>query len=223
MQSKNSLFSLIRRLWLHMALRRRKQFGLLLILMIFASFAEVFSIGAILPFLGVLTAPQRVFEHSIAQPVIQFLNLTSADQLLLPLTILFCIAVLIAGAMRLLLVWATMRLSFGAGADISLDVYRRTLYQPYAVHVSRNSSEVIAGITNKSNSVIFSILVPILTIISSLFMLVSILVAIIYVNPLIAFIAFASFGLLYVTIIKLTRRRLISDGECVAREGDRGG
>ena len=77
MQSKNSLFSLIRRLWLHMALRRRKQFGLLLILMIFASFAEVFSIGAILPFLGVLTAPQRVFEHSIAQPVIQFLNLTT--------------------------------------------------------------------------------------------------------------------------------------------------
>ena len=28
--------------------------------------------------------------------------------------------------------------------------YRRTLYQPYAVHVARNSSEVIAGITNKA-------------------------------------------------------------------------
>ena len=137
-----------------MASRRRKQFGLLLILMVVASFTEVFSIGAILPFLGVLTAPQKVFEHPIAQPAIEFLGLTSSDQLLLPLTITFCVAVLIAGAMRLILVWATMRLSFGTGADISLEIYRRTLYQPYSVHVSRNSSEVIAGIAYKANSVI---------------------------------------------------------------------
>ena len=170
MQSQHTLFSLISRLWQHMAFRRRRQFGLLLILMVIASFTEVFSIGAILPFLGVLTAPQKVFDHALAQPVIQFLNLTSAEQLLLPLTVLFCIAVLIAGAMRLILVWATMRLSFGAGADISLDIYRRTLYQPYSTHISRNSSEVISGITFKSNNVVFNILVPILTIISSVIM-----------------------------------------------------
>lgn len=202
-----------------MALRRRRQFGLLLIMMIIASFTEVFSIGAILPFLGVLTAPQKVFEHALAQPMISFLNLTSPEQLLLPLTVLFCTAVLTAGAMRLLLVWTTMRLSFGTGADISLDIYRRTLYQPYVVHVSRNSSEVINGITAKANIMIFGTLIPILTIISSLFMMSAILIAIVYVNPLIAFIAFSSFGLLYTIIIKLTRKRLIKTGECIAREG----
>ena len=218
MQSQHSLFSLISRLWQHMAFRRRRQFGILLVLMVIASFTEVFSIGAILPFLGVLTAPQKVFDHELAQPVIQFLNLTSAEQLLLPLTVFFCIAVLIAGGMRLFLVWATMRLSFGAGADISLDVYRRTLYQPYSVHISRNSSEVISGITFKSNNVVFNVLVPILTIISSVIMLTAILGAIIYVNPLIAFIAFGSFGFLYLVIIKFTSRRLIIDGECISNE-----
>lgn len=219
MQSKNSLFNLISRLWLHIALKRRRQFAILLVMMIVASFTEVFSIGAILPFLGVLTAPQKVFEHALAQPVIQFLNLTSPDQLLLPLTIVFCIAVLIAGCMRILLIWATMRLSFGTGSDISLDIYRRTLYQPYAIHASRNSSEVITGITAKANTVIFGTLIPILTIISSFFMLSAILVAIIYVNPLIAFVAFGGFGLLYITIIKFSRKRLILSGECIAREG----
>lgn len=219
MQSKNSIFNLIHRLWQHTALRRRRQFGLLLIMMIIASFTEVFSIGAILPFLGVLTAPQKVFEHALAQPMIGFLNLASPDQLLLPLTILFCIAVLIAGFMRVLLIWVTMRLSFGAGADVSLDIYRRTLYQPYAVHASRNSSEVITGITAKANSVIFGTLIPILTIISSFFMMSAILIAIIYVNPFIAFAAFGGFGLLYLMIIKFTRKRLIAYGECLAREG----
>ncbi len=219
MQTNNSIFHLINRLWLHIALKRRRQFCILLVMMIAASFTEVFSIGAILPFLGVLTAPQKVFEHELAQPVIQFLSITSPSQLLLPLTIMFCSAVLIAGCMRILLIWATMRLSFGTGSDISLDIYRRTLYQPYAIHASRNSSEVIAGITAKANTVIFGTLIPILTIISSFFMLSAILIAIIYVNPLIAFIAFGGFGLLYLTIIKFSRKRLISSGECIAREG----
>ena len=220
MQSQNTLFSLISRLWQHMTFRRRKQFGVLLILMVIASFTEVFSIGAILPFLGVLTAPQKVFDHALAQPIIQFLNLTSAEQLLLPLTVFFCSAVLIAGAMRLLLVWATMRLSFGSGADISLNVYRRTLYQPYSVHVSRNSSEVISGITVKSNNVVFNIIVPLLTIISSVIMLGAILGAIIYVNPLTAITVFGGFGVLYLVIIKFTRKRLQKDGETISRESN---
>ena len=93
MQSTDSLFNLISRLWQYIALRRRRQFGILLIMMIVASFTEVFSIGAILPFLGVLTAPQKVFDHPVAQPFIQFLNLTSPNQLLLPLTVVFCTAV----------------------------------------------------------------------------------------------------------------------------------
>lgn len=215
----NSHINLIVRLWKHIASGRRKQFCLLLGMMIIASFTEVFSIGAILPFLGVLTAPQKVFEHALAQPVIQLLNLTSQEQLLLPLTIVFCMAVLIAGCMRVLLIWATMRLSFGTGSDISLDIYRRTLYQPYAVHASRNSSEVIAGITAKANTVIFGTLIPILTIISSFFMLSAILVAIVYVNPFIALAAFGGFGLLYLVIIKFTRKRLIISGELIAREG----
>ena len=93
---------LLRRLWQHISPRRRGQFGFLLVLMILASFAEILSIGAVLPFLGVLTAPSSIFEHPIAQPFIQTIGLTSADQLLLPLTIFFGFAALMAGSMRLL-------------------------------------------------------------------------------------------------------------------------
>ena len=75
--------------------------------MVFASFAEIVSIGAVLPFLGVLTAPVSVFNHPVTQPLIRFLNVTSADQLLLPLTLGFGAAVLAAGAMRLLLLYTT--------------------------------------------------------------------------------------------------------------------
>ncbi|WP_419177023.1 ABC transporter ATP-binding protein [Desulfosediminicola sp.] len=189
--------------------------------MFFASLAEILSIGAVLPFLGVLTSPELVFSHPVAQPLIELMGLSSPDQLLLPLTVAFGLAALIAGGMRLLLLWASTRLSFAVGADLSIDIYRRTLYQPYAVHCSRNSSEVINGIATKANGVIYSIIVPLLTLISSTVMLIAILVALIAVQPLIAIVAFGGFGLIYAVIIKLTRKQLLRDSARIAVESNR--
>ena len=218
MQSNQSITTLLKRLWHHISPRRRGQFGLLLVLMLLASFAEILSIGAVLPFLGVLTVPERIFEHAAAQPIIQALGLTMPAQLLLPLTIAFGAAALIAGAMRLLLLWASIRLSFATGADLSISTYRRTLYQPYAVHCARNSSEVISGISTKANGVIDSIIVPTLTLISSSIMLVTILIALLAIEPVIALAAFGGFGLIYVVIICLTRNQLSMNSERIARE-----
>lgn len=218
MNSDTPITTLLRHLWHHISPRRRGQFMLLLVLMLLASFAEILSIGAVLPFLGVLTAPERIFEMPVAQPIIQALKLTEPKQLLLPLTIVFGLAALIAGTMRLLLLWASTRLSFATGADLSINIYRRTLYQSYAVHCARNSSEVIDGISGKANGVIYSIIVPTLTLISSSVMLVAILIALLTVQPVIALVAFGGFGLIYIVIVRLTRKQLMADSKCVARE-----
>ncbi|CAN1563550.1 SunT ABC-type bacteriocin/lantibiotic exporters, contain an N-terminal double-glycine peptidase domain [Burkholderiaceae bacterium] len=186
--------------------------------MLLASFAEILSIGAVLPFIAVLTVPERVFEYAPAQPIIQTLGLKTSAQLILPLTIAFGAAALIAGAMRLLLLWASTRLSFATGADLSISIYRRTLYQPYAVHCARNSSEVINGISSKASGVIYNIIVPALTLISSSVMLIAILIALLAVEPVIALAAFGGFGLIYAFIILLTRRQLMADSQRIARE-----
>ena len=188
--------------------------------MIFASFAEILSIGAVLPFLGALTAPERIFVHPAAQSIIQILGITSAQQLLLPLTIGFALAVLMAGVMRLLLLWTNTRLTYATGADLSISIYRRTLYQPYAVHVGRNSSEIINGISNKTNGVIY-IVMMLLNLLGSSVMLVAILIALLSVEPVIALAAFGGFGLIYGFIIRITRNRLLINSQLCARESTR--
>jgi len=208
---------LLTRLWHHNSPRRRDQFTLLLVLMILASFAEILSIGAVLPFLAILTDPGRVFVHPSAQPLILVLAITEPKQLLLPLTIAFGLAALIAGAMRLVLLWASTRVSYAAGADLSIKIYRRMLYQPYAVHVARNSSEIIDGISTKTNNGIYLITAT-LNLISSIVMLIAILFALLSVDPAIALSAFGGFGLIYILIIRLTRKRLLLNSQTVARE-----
>jgi ATP-binding cassette, subfamily B, bacterial PglK len=186
--------------------------------MVCASFAEILSIGAVLPFLAVLTAPERIFQLPAAQPLIRAVGFTSASQLLFPLTITFGIAALISGSMRLLLLWASTRLSFATGADLSISIYRRTLYQPYSVHVARNSSEVISGISGKANGVIGNIIVPTTNLISSSIMLIAILIALLSLNPVIALAAFGGFGLIYIFIIKITKKQQMLNSKCIANE-----
>lgn len=217
MQQIQPINQLLGRLWRHISPKQKRLFILLLVLIVFTSFAEILSIGAVLPFLGVLTAPSRVFEHPLLQPFIQTLGLTSANQLLLPLTVIFGLAALLAGAMRLLLLWFSTRLSFATGAYLSLSIYRRTLYQPYAVHIARNSSAIINGISTKTGGVIQTIMM-LLSLLSSSVMLVTILVALLSVDPAIALAAFGGFGLIYAFIIRITRHRLLSNSKRIARE-----
>jgi len=186
--------------------------------MILCSFAEIISIGAVLPFLGALTAPSRVFEHPAALPFIHALGLTSAEEVLFPLTIAFCVAALIAAALRALLLHASIRLSFSVGTELSSEIYRRTLYQPYSVHIARNSSEVINGISTKVGEVIFYILMPALNLISASIMVFAILIALMALIPGVALISFGGLGLIYVVIVKLVRNKLNADSQRIARE-----
>ena len=183
-----------------------------------ASFAEILSIGAVLPFLAVLTAPERIFQLPVVGPFIKYIGFISPNQLLLPLTIVFGLAALLSGAMRLLLLWASTRISYVTGADLSISIYRRTLYQPYAVHATRNSSEVISGISQKANGIIGSIILPILILVSSAITLIAILIALLSIDTVIALAAFGGFGLIYATIIRITRGRMLINSQTIARE-----
>lgn len=213
-----SITKLFYRLWIHLSKVRRFQFGFLLLIMIAVSFAEFISIGAILPFLAVLTDPNKVFDHPRTQQFIQALEISSSEELLLPVTIIFGCAAISAGALRLSLNWASMRLSFAAGCDISSAIYLRTLYQPFSVHAARNSSEVINGIVNKSSGVIYGVLSPALSIISCGLMLIAILAILLSVDTYITVAAFTGFSLIYGIIIWLTRSQKIRNSQVIAKE-----
>ena len=76
---------------------RRLHLGLLLVLTVISSIAEVISLASVIPFLGVLTQPDAIFHHTYAQRIIEIIGYDEPKQLLLPLTIFFIIAALIAG------------------------------------------------------------------------------------------------------------------------------
>jgi ATP-binding cassette, subfamily B, bacterial PglK len=216
-QHTAALPNLLARLWHHLNRRRRRQFLLLMGLILISAFAEVISLGAVVPFLGILVAPDRVFSHPIVADVAQNWGITSADQLVLPLTVAFAAAALFAGAIRMLLLWVSTRLAYASGAELSIEVYRRTLYQPYRVHVARNSSEVISGIISKVGGTV-NVLPVLLIMISSTVLLVAIMLALLAIDPMVASVAAVGFGASYMLITWISRRRLFGNSQRIAHE-----
>ena len=206
------------RLWHHLTRRRQHQFVLLLGLILVNALTEVISLGAVIPFLGILVAPDRIFSNPFFAEMYRDWGINSADQLVLPLTVAFAMLALLAGAVRIFLLWASNRLAFACGADLGMEVYRRTLYQPYYVHLARNSSEVISGLTTKVNGVVFGVLLPSLTLLSSIVLLVAIMTAFIAIDPILAALVGICFGASYSLITWISRRRLYINSRRIAYE-----
>ena len=183
--------------------------------MIFATFSEMVSIGSVVPFLSVLVTPEKIFTNKAIQPLIELFELKQPEQLLLPVTLFFVIAILCSGLTRFILLWAQMGLSSLIGGDIGNELYRKVLYQPYIVHISRNSSEVIAGIMTKTKIVIYSILIPLITIASSVLILSSIVISLVLINSLATLIIFGGFGFFYYLINLAFRKKIYENGTII--------
>ena len=125
MTKKENLTTSILELWKHLTVKRRFQFKLLLILMMIASIAEMFTITAVLPFLGVIATPELFFDNPYVKPVNELLNLESSEDLKMFITIAFIVTALLAGAIRVILLSVSTKLLFAAGTDLSSEIYRR--------------------------------------------------------------------------------------------------
>jgi ATP-binding cassette subfamily B protein len=206
------------RVWRNLSKRRKIYFVLLLGLMTVASFMEAISISAVLPFIAVLSNPEKVFTHDAAQLFIKILGIKSPEELLFPFTIAFSLLIFVGISLRLILLWAQTRIGYTTSAAFSSSIYMRTLYQPYAIHVSRNSSEVISGITNKASAILIYLITPLMNLVSSSVTIVAIIITLFTIDPFIALTAFLGFGVLYASIILIVKNRLSVNSVVLSQE-----
>ena len=181
----SSLRQLLRQLWNYLSWRRRVQLGVLLLMMLASSAAEVISLAAVLPFLAALANPDEMWNQPLVQHWAPQLGITSAEALPLPITVAFAVAALAAGGLRLTNLWLTGRLAATIGSDLSCDAYLRTLYQPYAVHLARNSSDLISAISLETQRAISLVITPLLQLISSGLIAIGLVISLLVIDPLV--------------------------------------
>lgn len=179
--------------------------------MLASGVAELISLGSVLPFLGLISNPELLWQEPIVQALATGLGINDASQLLIPATLIFAGAAVIAALIRLLNLWLNGCIAAAIGSDLSCECYRRTLYQPYSVHVQRNSATVIAGITSQIANTVGA-LNALLLLMSSAVVAIALFAGLLFINTPVALLASALFGVSYFLLGKLSRKELHVNG-----------
>lgn len=210
--------NLYRQIWFHLSIKRRLQFYFLVILTIISAFLEIISIGLLVPFLSLLTnSGGEVNPLQVGVPIVNYFKEIFGDESLLFLTLVFVLMTVIANSVRLILMWLVTSFSTNVGGDFSVEIFKKTLNQPYQNIIQNNSSELISAITHKVNSVTYSAILPIVNIITSILILLGIFGALLYVNLTVTGFLFLFITLLYLTIFSFTKKRLISNSKNISK------
>ena len=177
--------------------------------------AELVSLGAVLPFLAVLSDLEGLWQQPMVQALAARVGFTESSQLLLPATLAFAVAAVLAALIRLANLRLNGQLAAAVGSDLSCEAYRRTLYQPYWVHVQRNSAAVINATIIQINQTVTA-LNALLQLITSAVVAAGLLLGLLVIDPPVAVAAAALFGSAYGYLAISSRRELRRNGQKIA-------
>ncbi|QNI57163.1 ABC transporter type 1/ ATPase component [Synechococcus sp. BIOS-U3-1] len=196
----------------YLSRRRRIQLGLLFVVMLASGVVELVSLGAVLPFLAVLSDPERLWQQPLVQAFAAQVGFTTATQLIIPTTLMFAFAAVFAALIRLTNLWLNGRFVAALGSDLSCEAYLRTLNQPYVVHVQRNSAALIVDLTANINLTVIS-LRALLQLITSALVAAGLFTGLLLIDAQLAVSVAALFGSSYVILATTLRRELRINGQ----------
>jgi ATP-binding cassette subfamily B protein len=167
------------------------------------------------PFLAVLSDPQQLWQQPQVQELASRVGFNSPSQLLIPVTLIFAATAILAAFIRLSNLWLNGRLAAAIGSDLSIEAYRRTLFQPYAVHLERNTSEVITTTISQISLTVTGIN-ALLQMITAAVVAAGLLVGLLIINAPVAMGAAALFTSAYAVMATTARRKLRLNGLKIA-------
>ncbi|MCA1654670.1 MAG: ABC transporter ATP-binding protein/permease [Sphingomonadales bacterium] len=179
---------------------RRRQLWGLVGLTVAGGAAELLSIGAIVPFMALLAGRSRSPSPSALMQLSGINALPAA-------TAAFVVAVIAAAALRLLLQSATQRVVLGVGHELTVEIQRRTLLQPYAYHVRQHSSALIASL-EKVQDMMFGVLLPLVQAGAALVISLFIVAALARIEPTETALAGVVLAAAYFATAAVARHRL---------------
>lgn len=209
---------LISTVWRQLSRARRWSLALVVVLMLAGALAEVFTLGAIVPFLGLLASPEFVDKAPWLANLLDGIATVLGGTRLLAASALFAVVAIAAAALRLVLTWSSNRLIFAIGADLGALVFDKVLRQPYAYHLARNSSQTLSAI-EKVGHLTMGALAPLMLLAVATMMAASILAAMLWIDVQVALVAGGLIGGLYVVISLWAKSRLQAHSRTIADKG----
>ncbi len=201
------------RVWSILPTSKKPKALILLGLMIIGMLLEMLSVGFILPIIVLLNDTQLAANNPYLLNILAFLEYPSQTRLMMIAVFFLLVVYSLKNAYLAVLVWIQSKFIFNTQIELSGELFKRYLYQPYTYHIQKNSAALINNLQVELNLFIVYMLSPGMMVIAEgmvVFGLVGLLLVYEPVGTLMAFGIYLVAGGLFLV---LTRKRISNWGK----------
>ena len=193
--------------------REKNQMIILLILMVLMGLFQAVGVASILPFMNLVVDPQMYETNQWLNWFYNWGNFDNTQSFVIAVGFLALGIIIFANAISALTVWVKLRFVWRNNLSLSQKLLHSYLSRPYAFFLNRNSSDLGKNILAEVHHMTQGFLVPLLTMISDLFVALFILLLLFFVDRATTVVALAVLGGPYLLIYWTYRKRLGTTGK----------
>ena len=187
---------------------------------LFSTFAEIINIGAIIPLIGILVAPETIITEKNLILINKFFPNFSLDNAQFIIVSLFSIATLLSAAVRQCLFFFQTRTMAKIGNDLSSNIYSKLMTQKFPYYIANPKNEMQSAIYNHADSVVDNAINPVITVINAAFILISISIIILFTAPMQVIAAILGIVAIYFALTHIYKKSLINASRVFASCND---
>lgn len=194
---------------------RREQwqcFGIIVLTLIGAVF-EAVGISGILPLVSMLADENFISKYPQAQRLFSQVGLTEPREILLACTFGLMGFFLFKNIYMFGIAYLQMRFTYAKQNYYASALMRLYLSKPYLYHVEKNSAELIRNVVGNVPQVFSNMLISVFSLITEIFMVLSIWVMLVYADIFTATVVMIILGLLIYFLIRSIRNEMTIRGE----------
>jgi ATP-binding cassette, subfamily B, bacterial PglK len=190
----------------------RRKFYVLIGLMLIVGVLEAGGIASVLPFMAVLSNPEKIQQHQMLTWLYDTFGFTDSHGFLIFLGCL-TFAVVMAGVISHVFVlhWIT-EFSHMRSYTLSSRLLRGYMHQPYTWFLNRNTADLGKAVLSEVDGVVLRSFVPGMKMISNLILVLAIIVLLLVLRPVVALVTAVVLGGCYGVILLVARNYLLRFG-----------
>ncbi|WP_369700038.1 ABC transporter ATP-binding protein [Bacillus sp. AFS041924] len=203
----NELVDTTKKLLLLFDKGEKKKLLLLFFMMIIAALFETFGIGVIVPFVGIVTNPSIIKEHTTINFLYNLFNFQSTTSFLIFSVFVLLLIFIVKNVYILLFQYAQNRIILNQQVKLSRRLFEEYLSKPYIFHIQRNTSDLLRNVNIEVQNIFQGIIMSAFLLVTEMLVIACIIGLLLYTNTLSTLVASILLGGSVYLFFKVFRKK----------------
>ncbi len=187
--------------------KQQIKFCFVFVLIVISGFLELIGISLILPFINVVINPEIIMTNKYLNFVYNLFHITDTTNFLIFLAFVLIAVYIFKNLYMLIVYFFQYKILYNAQKDISLQLIKFYVNQPYAYHLNINTSEMVRIVTNDTSNC-SGFLTNLFFLLTELIVVLLVISFLFYVNKIITIVLVILFVCIFLGIFKFLKPKL---------------